>query len=388
MANGLFGIRNFNRREFLKICNKVAAITFVANGLESILGCATTQKETKKDIVEIKLECNPILQIPEEGCYTGSNLQPSPVVSEYYRTADGRMQLTSRPPGAKEEERVIDGFFNRYGILPTFHAMGVGRHGASNDHFPENICRAAVQKGVIPVIRYVVIPFDDPYREILKGKFDDKFRKFAADTVKFEEPVVLVPFQLPNEPDNRWFRWAGYSSGQYKDAWVRMHGIFQKEGANKNTIWSTKMKIGMWKDFSYPDPFSYIPDSQYVDIIGWACNNHTKPHLGLYSMSLDEFFAHYYRQAQKRFPSKPQMFWELSSPFGPEQASWVDNALRSIQVRYPRVKGVMLDENYDPGVGDSFGHYNGTPTTETIEVIKKHFASGYYIGSTIKNRSL
>jgi hypothetical protein len=371
--------KNIDRRQFLKETGKVTA------GLAGLLSsCAPSLRETRQDVINQKGDCNPILPIPAEGCYTGTNYQPAPYVSSYSRTPDGRMLLTAHPPGEREEERVIDGFINRYGMVPTFHAIGSGRHGASNDHFPENICRAAVQRGVIPVIRYVVIPFDDCYRQILKGKFDDKFKKFAADTARFEHPVVLGPFQLANDPDNRCFRWAGYPSGQYKDAWVRMHGIFQKEGANKNTIWSSKMKMGMWKGFSYPDPFSYLPDSPYIDIIGWACNNHSKPHIGLYSMSFDDFFEYYYRRASKLFPKKPQMFWELSTPYGPEQASWLDKALGTIPVRYRKVKGVMLDEQYDPGVGDSYGSYNPTPTAETIEVIKKHFSSGYFIGSAIK----
>jgi hypothetical protein len=44
----------------------------------------------------------------------------------------------------------------------------------------------------------------------------------------------------------------------------------------------------------------------------------------------------------------------------------------------------MFDENYDPGVGDSAGPYNGTPTLETLAVIRRHFASGHFIGSAIK----
>jgi hypothetical protein len=46
----------------------------------------------------------------------------------------------------------------------------------------------------------------------------------------------------------------------------------------------------------------------------------------------------------------------------------------------------MLDEQYDPGpaVGTEYGSFNPTPTAETIDVIRKHFTNGYFIGSIIK----
>jgi hypothetical protein len=47
-----------------------------------------------------------------------------------------------------------------------------------------------------------------------------------------------------------------------------MHNIFQKEGANKNVVWSTKLISGRWAYETMYDPIPYIPPKEYVDIIG------------------------------------------------------------------------------------------------------------------------
>jgi hypothetical protein len=75
------------------------------------------------------------------------------------------------------------------------------------------------------------------------------------------------------------------------------------------------------------------------------------------------------------------MFWELGASRGNDQAKWLDNALERIRTRYPRVKGVMFDVM--PDVMSNEG-YDPSHTPETVKVIRKHFTSGYFIGSAIK----
>ena len=133
-----FFSKNLRRRDFLKIAFAGSA----ALSLESLIGCAPTLKETREDVVKINWDCNPILPIPAKGCYTGTNYQAHP----------GHVAR----------------FFQRYyGILPTFHAIGHGRFGAANHRFPEDDCKAAIEKGVIPVIRYVVVPDRETYRKLV-----------------------------------------------------------------------------------------------------------------------------------------------------------------------------------------------------------------------------
>jgi hypothetical protein len=159
-----------------------------------------------------------------------------------------------------------------------------------------------------------------------------------------------------------------------------MHNIFQKEGANKNVIWSTKLICGGWPGWEQFDPLKYIPPKEYVDIIGWNCSvNHevVQRYRIQANLSFDAQFRRDYNRAASRYPTKPQMFWELGASIGPDQTRWFDDALGKIRTKYPRVKGVMFDECSNAG-------YHPWHTPETVKVIRKHFASGYFLGRAIK----
>jgi hypothetical protein len=71
------------------------------------------------------------------------------------------------------------------------------------------------------------------------------------------------------------------------------------------------------------------------------------------------------------------MFWEIGAGNCGWQAAWFDKALTAIRENYPRVKAIMFDAHPSHG-------YNPTHTPETEQVIRKHFASGYFIGSAIE----
>ena len=349
--------KNVDRRQFLKATGLAAA------GLLAGPGCATVLpilNETKQDVANIQWDCNPILSIPKEGCYTGTNCQGSQIGYNRLRTP------------SEQANECIEGFLARYGIIPTFHAFGHGHYATSNDNFPSEACAADINRGVIPVIRYVTRPFDS-YKQVTLGKFDDAFKKFAGQSAEFGKPVIILPWQCVNAPNTEIWEWAGASASQYQEAWVRMHEVFLREGANRNTVWSTKLINGKWAR----DPVPFIPPQEYVDIIGW--NNGawlSRNILGTANLSFGNQFHYDYIRTAKKYPAKLHMFWEIGA-CGSGQTEWIDDALKSIQNDYPRVKGVMFDvmpdEEYDP-----------RHTEQTVEIIKKHFSGHYYIGSAIK----
>jgi hypothetical protein len=274
---------------------------------------------------------------------------------------------------------VVDSFKQSYGTTPAFNSVG-GKYHVNNYMFPPETCKAAIELGVIPVMVYSTQPFKG-YKPIIKGKFDDVIMEFAHKVAQFGHPIVLLPFVQPNEPGRHHTPWGGYPPNQYKDAWVRLHDLFSKEGANRNTIWSSKLKVGSWPSFIYPNPFAYIPPEQYIDIIGWQANNHSAEHLGLYSKFLESLFDRYYRKAERKYPRKPQGFWELSSPWDPKQHIWWDNTLEIIKNKYFRVKVVAMDViSYR---GDFY--FDARQTPETKQVIRKHFSDPYFIGSKKTN---
>ena len=325
--------------------------------LGTLTGCTTGPKETRKDVAKIKWDCNPILPIPENACYTGANNHIDPV-------------------------RFIKSFEYYYGTTPTIHDMG---YTVSSNNFPEDDCKTMIEMGTIPVLRYnpVDYSFKGYYGPIIKGKIDDQIRKDAHNMAKFGHPILLIPFMFPNEANRVHFDWGAHPADQYKEAWIRMHELIKKEGAN-NVVWITKLKMGRWRDFSYPDPFNYIPPKEYVDIIGWACNNHIKPEIGLYSQSFNSLFNYYYKNASRKFPTLPQMFLELSSASNNSQYKWMDDALNTIKTKYYRVIGVLIDEQPYWSEGNPYGGFDPGPTPKSREVIRKHFTGSYYIGSILK----
>lgn len=360
-----------SRRTFLEVTAGSTALTLAGFVYGSFpqeaeaMGSVPTSKETREDVMNQRWDCNPILPIPPDGCYTGTNAQAS----------------LMRPD---MEEVLIGRFTKQYGITPTFSVIGSGIFATYNEFFPKEFCETTINLGVVPVIRYITLPFEG-YKPIIKGEFDKEIREFARQVAESKHPIVLIPFQFPNEPNREHYSWGNYSSSQYVETWIRMHDLFSKEGANTNTVWSLKLKAGRWRDFQFPDPFKYVPPERYFDIIGWAPNNHCKPEFGLYNQSFESLFDHYYEKAAKKFSKKPQFIWELASEQGPNQDEWYNDALTLIKNKYFRVKGVVLDES--PYIsGTWFGNTNPVPTSESIKKIRKHFTTPYFIGS-ILNKS-
>ena len=61
---------------------------------------------------------------------------------------------------------------------------------------------------------------------------EDDIKKFAHQTAQFGYPMVLIPFEQPNTTNRAIKIWSGYPGAEYVDAWVRMHELFEREGAN------------------------------------------------------------------------------------------------------------------------------------------------------------
>ena len=359
-----------SKREFLRLSAAgLGGLLLSTRGLSGlVLGLGSSScgpslqdvRNVNKGIEDIVYECNPILPIPKRGCYTGTNEQ------------SGVNMKSVASLGLR--------FKDTYGLPPALNAPGVGTWGCANDDFPKE-CEAFLSAGIIPMLRYVVSPYNfirGGFKEIANGASDEYFKRFAAKAAEFGKAIVLVPWQCVNEPywERQVWRWSRADPSEYKAAWVRMHDIFEQEGANKNVVWSTKL-VAWGFDQSTParDPFDYIPDKEHVDILGWLCNANFPGG----APSFNSMFRSTYIEASTKYSTKPQIFWELGTHNeGGDQAGWFDSALSSIAEQYPRVKGVMFDVMYSPISG-----FNPTHSKATINVIRKHFASGYYKGKAL-----
>jgi len=181
-------IKKLSRRDFLKKTGQAALFGSAALFSESLTGCATFPKATKEVVDQISWDSNPILPMPTNGgIYIGTNAQVM---------------------GIMRQDEIADSFRRSYGKLPTFLAPGLGRVGASDRGFPKSDVKAAQHIGAIPMIRYVVNPemnwgyYKNPlegYEQINHGYKDDDIRIFGAEATKLEWPIIVCPFQQPNE---------------------------------------------------------------------------------------------------------------------------------------------------------------------------------------------
>ena len=349
---------NLSRRNFLKKSGKVVLAGSAAIYFKSLTGYAALSKETRDSVASIKWDCNPILPIPNIGAYTGTNWQLGP-------------------------DWVAETCKNQYRMPIAFNSFGRGTWATSNEWFRPRDCQTLIRHRVVPVIRYIITGPDDSFRAVIQGKNDSHIQKFAQKAAAFGHPIVLVPWQCMNEPfwgGQVWW-WSRGDASEYKEAWVRMHDIFEKEGANRNVVWSSKMIAGEFSPQNQALNWAaYTPPKEYLDIIGWNCSSSIGQYGDAYhaAVSFKNQFNRVYLEAAKKYPTKPQMLWELGAARTPGQAAWMDEALTMIRETYYRVKGVMFDVRYN-----AIRRYDPRHTLETKKVIRKHFSSGYFIGSAL-----
>lgn len=327
----------------------------------ALAGCSSLPKKSLEEVSKIQWECNSKLPILERKIYTGTNVT-------YY-------------------SGVQEAFANRYGLTPALAAPGMDHFWAMNEGWQIwKGCRELTSNGVVPVVRYITVPKDPSnwYDPVVKGKHDDHFKRFGHDAAKFEDRIVVLPWQCANEP--HWWKhiwsWSRGDSDKYVESWVRMHDICRREGAN-NIIWSTKMIArGFGPRLPALSWSAYTPPEEYVDIIGWNCNGDIG-RWGTYHDIHESFsnkFTQGYNKAVEKYPTKPQVFWELGAYSSIGQANWIDKALALIENHFHHVKGIMFDLNYDPR-----GDYNPTHRDDTVAVVKKHYGNGRYLGTVPKS---
>jgi hypothetical protein len=308
--------KGIDRREFLKGSGKAAV------GLAGLVsGCAPTLKETRQDVANQKWDVNPIIPIPLSGCYVGSDL----IVAYVSRNKSW------------ERKAVIDLWKKKSGKRPAIDNMGTGYYSAWNDFFPLEECQAAIQSGVIPLIKYVVKPFGG-YNEIVEGKWDTQLTKFAAKAREFQHPLFFDPFPEINF-SKAWetIVWGGQPGHSAKKALRHMHNIFKSEGVN-NTVWI--MQYVPEKNPLWIHPEEFYP-GDFISWIGFTVRSRACCE-GVWPM--DSLFNFSYEWARKNHRTKPIMLVELGAEYNDDQPKWVMNAYEMIKTKYPAVKAVLYSE--------------------------------------------
>jgi hypothetical protein len=104
---------------------------------------------------------------------------------------------------------------------------------------------------------------------IIDGKFDSYIWGWARSLAAWKHPVLL---RFAQEMDGNWFPWDDYANGnhpgQFAQAWIHVHDIFQRAGAN-NVKW-------VWSP-AFARSTVQFPGTAYVNVLGTTCQNGGRP---------------------------------------------------------------------------------------------------------------
>ncbi len=117
-----------------------------------------------------------------------------------------------------------------------------------------------------------------PMFDILRGKYDDYFKRLGSDIKEYGKPVM---FRLNNEMNTDWTSYSGIMNLLDPDiftmTWKRLYNIFLEQGCD-NVIW-------VWNPIADSCPYSgwgedlcYFPGVEYVQLLGgtsYEFNNYT-----------------------------------------------------------------------------------------------------------------
>jgi len=334
--------KDIDRREFLKGTSRAAV------GLTGLLsGCAPALKETRQDIINQKWDTNPLIPIPKDGCYAGSDMRTSMISEVQVQTS-------------------IDLWENLTGKKPAIQSVGLSGADTINENFPKDVCNVCIKNGVIPLIRYSVSPVR--YDKVYKGEFDKELREFAGKVKHFKHPVFFNPFPEINA-NRAWhfLMWGGQPASSARKALRYIHNILESEGANNaiSVIQYLTDKCPLWV---YPEEF--YPGDDVVDWIGFTVRSRITEYVG----PMQHIFNQSYSWARKKHPTKPIILIELGAIRDKGQADWFTNAYKLIKNKYHAVKAVMCS----PGGMIQIGE-DSSPTPETQTAFKKILSEPYFI---------
>lgn len=172
-----------------------------------------------------------------------------------------------------------------------------------------------------------------PFRKIISGAWDDKFRREARNAREFPGEMMI---RFAQEMNGSWYGWSGKPAA-FIAAWRHVISVFRREGAtNVKWIWSPNINRGY--------PFvRYFPGEAWVDYVGLDGYNWGTEGPGADRwLSFSGVFLHSYEELTA-LSSRPVIISETASgEFGGSKATWIKRAfLHEIPNRFPRVVAVI-----------------------------------------------
>lgn len=162
--------------------------------------------------------------------------------------------------------------------------------------------------------------------DILDGQYDEFLHDYARVIAAFEHPVM---FRLFNEMNGDWCPYSSYHTSKdtmiLKEAYKYVHGIFEQEGANVNTLWVWNPNSVSFPDFNWNHSLMYYPGDEYVDLVGMTAYNTGNYYPGERWQEFDKLYRSMYNDYCNWF-RQPLMITEFSSASaGGDKAQWIDN---------------------------------------------------------------
>lgn len=218
--------------------------------------------------------------------------------------------------------------------------------------FPTRMAQSISEMGSVPVITWEpwVVDFDPnvrtnlpPLKEreyaslaaIARGEYDFHIVPFARAAAAFGKPLFIRfahemndPYRYPWGPQN------GNRPDDFKAAWIHVHQVFQKMGAN-NVLWIWSPHISMpWLEY-------YYPGDAYVDWIGIGVLNYG-------DVATWSRWWSFHQILEKSYPTiaslkKPIMISELGSlGSGGNLSEWYRQAFYHLGHEYHAVKSIVF----------------------------------------------
>lgn len=158
-------------------------------------------------------------------------------------------------------------------------------------------------------------------KEIVEGKWDEYFRKFARQVREIEIPVY---YRFGYEMNGNWFPWSGKPK-LFVKAWKHVWKIFKKENAT-NVKWIFCPTVVWGKKNFKKDILPYYPGSQYVDIVALDGYNFGDTHDKYHSW--ETFFQVYSTSIRGLIDfNKPMWIAEIGCPADVRRQKWLKDFL-------------------------------------------------------------
>ena len=215
-----------------------------------------------------------------------------------------------------------------------------------------------------------------PLFDIMRGKYDEYFRRLGNDIKTYGKPVM---FRLNNEMNTDWTSYSGIMNLLDPDiftaTWRRLYNIFIEQGCD-NVIW-------VWNPIADSAPYSgwgedlaYFPGVDYVQLLGGTCYefNNYNGDVASQIKSFKTYYSGLYTKNKPFFSEWSMIIGEFACGSGgdatgelgrnrAEQAAWVKGMFDELNAENPadyvkQIKGLIWFNCNDYGGTGKFGITN------------------------------